>query len=140
MSNRNQKGFTLIEILIVVAILGVIASIAYPSYQESVNKGRRADAKAMLGDVSQRLQRCFTVYSAYNDDNCAVEDQLTDGNTIDSQEGFYTISATNVTATTFTLTATAVGVQANDTKCGNFGLTNTGTRSVTGSSGTDYCW
>ncbi|UHQ57129.1 type IV pilin protein [Microbulbifer sp. YPW16] len=93
----------------------------------------------MLGDVSQRLQRCFTVYSAYNDDSCAVEDQLTGGNTMDSQEGFYSISGV-INATDFTLTATAVGAQTADTKCGNFALTNTGNRSVSGSSGADYCW
>ena len=136
---HNQKGFTLIELMIVVAILGIIASIAYPSYLESVRKSNRTDAKAMLSDVSQRLQRCFTAYSAYNDDSCAVEDQITGGATLASQEGFYSISGT-VNATGFSLTATAVGVQAADSKCKNFTLTNTGVRTVSGTSSADDCW
>ena len=137
---KSQKGFTLIELMIVVAIIGIIAGIAYPSYMESVRKSNRADAKASLNDVAQRLQRCFTTYNAYNSTNCAVAESLKGGATLDSGERLYTISAT-LAATTFTLTAAPVTgkSQAADTKCGSLTLTNTGVRNASGALGVE-CW
>ncbi|TLM74825.1 type IV pilin protein [Microbulbifer harenosus] len=136
----NQKGFTLIEMMIVVAIIGIIAGIAYPSYMESVRKSNRADAKASLNDVAQRLQRCFTTYNAYNNANCAVAESLKDGATLNSGERFYAISAV-IGATTYTLTAAPVSgkSQAADSKCASLTLTNTGVRNATGTLGAD-CW
>lgn len=138
---RNlQSGFTLIELMIVVAIVGILAAIAYPSYQDSVRKSNRADAKAALNDAAQRLQRCFTSYSKFNHDSCAVEDDLT-GAGLNSPEGFYMITGV-VNTTDFTLTASPQGAQANDSKCMNFTLTNTGIRGVSGGAteSADYCW
>ncbi|MBB5210918.1 type IV pilin protein [Microbulbifer hydrolyticus] len=137
---KSQKGFTLIELMIVVAIIGIIAGIAYPSYMESVRKSNRADAKASLNDVAQRLQRCFTTYNAYNSANCAVAESLKNSATLDSGERLYTISAT-LAATTFTLKAEPVTgkSQAADTKCGSLTLTNTGVRNASGALGVE-CW
>ncbi|WP_051687412.1 type IV pilin protein [Microbulbifer sp. HZ11] len=137
---KKHKGFTLIELMIVVAIIGIIAGIAYPSYMESVRKSNRADAKATLNDVAQRLQRCFTTYNAYNHASCGVATTL-DGGSISSGEGLYSISATSLTATAFTLTAAPVvgKSQAADSKCGSLTLTNTGIRNASGSYGAD-CW
>ncbi|AQQ68693.1 hypothetical protein Mag101_14440 [Microbulbifer agarilyticus] len=136
---QKQKGFTLIELMIVVAIVGIISAIAYPSYMESVRKSNRADAKATLNDVAHRLQRCFTTYSAYNNANCSVANTL-DGGTITSAEGMYSVTAA-VTATTYTLTAAPVAgsSQAADTKCGSLTLTSAGIRNATGSYGAE-CW
>lgn len=137
-----QGGFTLIELMIVVAIIGIIAGIAYPSYMESVRKSNRADAKAELSDVAQRLQRCFTAYSAFNHDSCAVYKAISGGNKITSREGMYRVSG-DVKVTTFSLIATpAVGsVQAMDSKCAAFNLNQAGIRS-SNSSGLDAnnCW
>ncbi|HEY8570196.1 type IV pilin protein [Microbulbifer sp.] len=137
---KKQNGFTLIELMIVVAIIGIIAGIAYPSYMESVRKSNRADAKASLNDVAHRLQRCFTTYNAYNNANCAVAESLKDGATLNSGESLYTISAV-LDATTYTLTAAPVTgkSQASDSKCASLTLTNTGIRNATGSLGAD-CW
>ncbi|GAB2526025.1 type IV pilin protein [Microbulbifer agarilyticus] len=137
---QKQTGFTLIELMIVVAIIGIISAIAYPSYMESVRKSNRADAKATLNDVAHRLQRCFTTYSAYDNANCSVATTL-DGGTIASAEGMYSVSATTLTATTYTLTAAPVAgtSQAADTKCGSLTLTNAGIRNASGPYGAD-CW
>lgn len=132
---KSESGFTLIEVMIVVAIIGILAAIAYPSYQESVRKSNRADAKATLNDYAQRLQRCFTAYSAYNSGNCTLAGQI-DGATLESPEGFYDVGATTLTATTYTLQATPKGSQATDS-CGNLTLDHTGTRNATGSGD---CW
>lgn len=138
---KKHKGFTLIELMIVVAIIGIIAGIAYPSYMESVRKSNRADAKAALNDVSQRLQRCYTAYSSYVNVNCAVGTTLTTGGgSIPSGENMYAVTGA-LTATTFTLTATPVGggVQAGDAKCTTLTLNQAGVRNATGSDAGN-CW
>ncbi|HEY7884557.1 MAG TPA: type IV pilin protein [Cellvibrionaceae bacterium] len=106
---RKQAGFSLIELMIVVAVIGILAAIAYPSYMDSVRKSNRADAKAALNDAAQQMQRCYTLNSTFVDcdDNVAAT----------SPEEFYTI-AVAATATTFTVTAEADGTpQSNDTGC-----------------------
>jgi type IV pilus assembly protein PilE len=132
-----SRGFSLIELMIAVVIIGILASIAYPSYQEQVRKTRRADGKAMLMDKAQQLERCYTrfaSYSAANDAACGIT--LPDN----SAEDYYVISADR-TASTFTLSAAPQGDQANDAKCGTLRYTNTG---VQGSLGVDTdandCW
>ena len=121
---KHQRGFTLIELMIVVAVIGIIASLAYSSYMNAVMRSNRTEAKTDLMDVAQRLQKCFTTYGRYNDpdgDNlCPVYEDLTDGTDITTRgRGFYEISIDNDTATTYRLTATAVAgmTQANDAGC-----------------------
>ena len=135
---KQHKGFTLIEVMIVVAILGILAGIAYPSYMESVRKSNRADAKASLNDTAQRLQRCFTAYSVYNHDDCTVAASITDGSELISPEEFYAITA-EVNANNYELTATPRGAQANDAKCTTFTLDSAGVRGATGSDAAN-CW
>ncbi|WGL18185.1 type IV pilin protein [Microbulbifer bruguierae] len=135
-----QQGFTLIELIIVVAIIGVIAGIAYPSYMDSVRKSNRSDAKASLHDVAQRLQRCFTVYNAYNSEDCSVAESLKDDGVISSGEGLYDITAALAT-TTYRLTATPVvgGIQDSDNRCRTLTLNQAGVRNATGAD-TASCW
>ncbi|WP_299595529.1 type IV pilin protein [uncultured Microbulbifer sp.] len=138
---KKVQGFSLIELMIVVAIIGIIAGIAYPSYMESVRKSNRADAKASLNDVSQRLQRCYTAYSSYVHASCSVGATLnTAGGSIASGESMYSITGA-LTATTFTLTATPIagGVQSSDAKCTTLTLSQSGVRNATGSNPAS-CW
>jgi type IV pilus assembly protein PilE len=132
---RFARGFTLIELMITVVIIGILAAIAYPSYQEQVRKSRRADGKAMLMETAQQLERCYTRFAAYNNGGCGVVLP------VDSSEGFYAISAGNLTASAFTLNATPQGEQANDAKCGVLRLTNTGLQGSQGAdSDANECW
>jgi type IV pilus assembly protein PilE len=128
-AGRN-RGFTLIEVMIVVAIVAILAAIAFPSYARYVEQARRADAKAALLDAAQRLERCHTQFGAYDNGACTFAAV--------SPDGHYAITVVR-TPMTFTLTATAQGVQANS-PCGNYSITNTGVRGVTGSLGVDRCW
>jgi type IV pilus assembly protein PilE len=127
---QQSRGFTLIELMLVVAVIGVLSAIAFPSYQRYVEQARRADGKAALLDAAQRLERCYTQTNTYVD--CVFPNVSTDG--------FYALAATAQTAQAWTLTATPQGRQAGDTRCGTYTLQHTGARLASGSLGTDRCW
>lgn len=134
---KRQRGFTLIELMIVVAIVGILVAIGYPAYSEYVLRSNRTDARSVLMDTAQRLERCMSTYGAYNNANCAVAFPT------NSPEGLYSIAAAdaNITATTFTLVARPVAgrAQATDAKCTSFSLTQAGARNATGTDAAN-CW
>lgn len=131
-----MRGFTLIELMIVVVIVGILAAIAYPSYQNQVRKSRRADAKAALMETAQQLERCYTRFSDYADANCEADVSYV------SDDEFYTISASAMSASAFTLSAAPRGDQVNDTECGTLSLTSTGIEGSSNDTTTDAndCW
>ncbi len=133
---RLRGGFTLIELLVAMAVLGIVLAVAIPNYRQWVLASGRAEAKAVLMDGAQTLERCFTRFSRYNDGSCA----LTGGSTLDSESGKYQMTVTAVSPTAFTLTAVPKGGQTEDTDCANFTLTSAGVRDVTGPAGKDKCW
>ena len=110
-SNMKQKGFTLIEVMIVVAIIGIVAAIGYPSYLSQIEKTRRSDAHVSLLNTAQHMERCKTTAFTYA--NCTIPTTY-----LESPEGYYDLTFENApTARTFTVTATAKGAQAGDTTC-----------------------
>ena len=137
MNRQRQAGFTLIEVVIVVAILGIISAFAYNGYQRYVQNTYRADAQRSLMDIAQRLERCFTQRNDYSE--CVDGGQ---GATWESENGHYEISITDLEKTTFTLIATPQGVQAerDGDRCATLTLTHTGRRDSTGSEERDDCW
>lgn len=139
---KKQTGFTLIEMMIAVVILGILASFAFMNYQRYVMKSNRAEAKTELLNVAARLQRCYTLYGRYNDpddeDACAVYELMQDAAKITSEgRGFYEVDIAFVDedepASDYTLTATAVKLpQTNDKSdaldCTVLTLTHTGAK------------
>ena len=131
MKNRSF-GFTLIELLIAVSIVGLLAALAVPAYQKNVQRSRRADAIAALNQAAAAEEKYYFSNNKYGD-NTAI------GITTTSTEGYYTIGAAiGGTDQSFTITATARGIQAGDTDCAQLTLSNTGSR--TPSPDTNGCW
>jgi type IV pilus assembly protein PilE len=159
MNRKKTTGFTLIELMVVIAIIGILASIAYPSYTDKIQKSRRADAKGVLMQFAGAMERRFTMANSYCDAAAAagtVVANCGDGATkdtgaptifatkspVDGTETYYNLTISAVSPTSFTLSATPTGKQAND-KCGTLTLTNTGVRGIT-SQASGYavadCW
>ena len=135
---RKQRGFTLIEMMLVVAILGIIAAIALPSYQGYMEKSRRSDATSILMRLASLQEQFFMDNRSYT----ANFMNLGFGNTttIQSEAGYYAVTITvPTTGFSYELTATPQGVQAGDTRCANFTLNSNGTRGATGTE-PDICW
>lgn len=130
----RSRGFTLIELMVIVAITGILASIAYPSYAEYVRKGNRAEGQAFLSDTAARQERYYSQNNAYAD----TITKLYGESSRSSQTDKYTLSiATNSGDGGYTLTATA---QFTDARCGNLSLNALGVRGETGTRDVAYCW
>ena len=123
MQRFKTQGFTLIELMIIVAIIGILASIAYPSYERYVRESRRSDARNGLMELRLAQEKWRTNNTTYGNSSSL-------GYPKNSTNGFYSISVTanSNTATGFQATATPQGVQAADTECGstNFIITQNG--------------
>ncbi len=124
----NSRGFTLIELMVVIAIVAIITAVAVPSYNRYVEKSRRADGQSALMNAAQAMERCFTRSNSYL--GCTIPAQ--------SQDGFYTLGFNARTATTYTLTATPAGAQTTD-PCGTYTLDHLGVRGH-GGAAADRCW
>uniref|UniRef100_A4XQV9 Tfp pilus assembly protein PilE-like protein n=1 Tax=Ectopseudomonas mendocina (strain ymp) TaxID=399739 RepID=A4XQV9_ECTM1 len=135
---NRQQGFTLIEVMIVIVVIGILASIAYPSYSEYVKRGNRSEGQAFLNDVAARQERYFSQNNAYVTNNADIGNlALKNGNK--SETGKYELVLSKVDNDGgYTLTAEE---QFNDTTCGNLTLNARGVRGRTGSdmSAAD-CW
>ncbi|TXH69559.1 MAG: type IV pilin protein [Thiothrix sp.] len=139
----QQQGFTLIELMVVVAIVGILAAIAYPSYMDSVMKSRRGAAKACLSEYAHFMERFYTTNLAYDKNTAGVN--LAVPTLACTTEGrinqYYTFAISNLTRSTFTATATPIGSQLSaDTKCGTLSLTHDGQRQVSVSGNAATCW
>ena len=106
----NNKGFSLIELMIVLAIIGVLGAIAYPSYDSYMKKSRRSDAKIGLQRMADRQERFYLQNNTYTTDTASVGGTAT-------KENYYVLSIDSADINGFELTATAVpgGPQAGDT-------------------------
>jgi type IV pilus assembly protein PilE len=136
MINRT-KGFTLIELMVVVAIIGIISAIAFPSYDSYMKKTRRADAKVALTTIADRQERFYLQNNTYTTVFGATGLNLS----TTSEEGYYTLAMNSGNATGFKATATATGAQVNDTTCTSLSIDSLGAKTSNGNADdSSKCW
>ena len=132
----KNPGFTLVETLVVIAIISIIVAIALPNYQDSVRKARRADAKKDLVGIAGFAERIFTESGSYNSDldsDGDVDLVAAAAEASGRSDGYtYTVA---VAAGTHTITATPTSTQAAD-PCGTMTITQTGQTTAAEA----YCW
>jgi len=134
----KQKGMTLIEIMIVVAIVGILAAVAYPSYQNHILRSHRAAATSCLLELSQFMERNYTQNMRYD----SVGFVLPNLQCMTESATRYTYSSEQAQRT-YTVTATAKGPQAADTNCKALGMNQAGTKLVDGdnvAAAVAECW
>lgn len=144
-THQLSAGFTLIEVMIVAAIISILAAIAYPSYQEHVRKARRADAQTALMELAQFMERHYTANGRYltaanaNPANAAPALPFTDAPK-DGATKFYTLEfSATPTASAYTLRAVPKNAMANDS-CGTLTLAHTGAKGQKAGATLAQCW
>ena len=137
---HNTGGFTLMELMIVIAIVGIIVAFAVPSFQDQADKARRSDGKIALEKAAAMQEQQYFANNIYTD---SVNELGGSGGVLQSPEQYYritsSVAASNTGCSTdgvcFILTATAQGAQSNDDTCPTLTLTNTGEKGPS-----DICW
>lgn len=138
-------GFTLIELMITIAVVAILAVVALPSYQQYLMRSARADAKSVLMESAGQLERDYTANGCYHrtDGDCANAAATVAAPFAQSPKAGtarYTISFTAIAAQGYTLQAQPTGAQTGES-CGNLTLTQTGQMAVSGSGATvAECW
>jgi type IV pilus assembly protein PilE len=139
------SGFSLIELMVVVAIAAILVSVAAASYQSSVRKSRRTEARSALLDLAAREERYFSTNNQYT--NAAASLNYLTLTPVGS--GYYNVAIFPIAAVPgnvpptpagYTITATAIGIQASDTSCLTFTVDQTGAQTSTGSAPAATCW
>ena len=137
----QARGFTLIEMMIVVAVIGILAAIAYPSYQRYVTESRRSAAEACLSQYALYMERFYATNLSYAETSSGTAVSLPTLDCSTELSSYYTFSLSAVASRSYTLDAAPQSTQAsNDSDCGTLSLDETGAKGASGSSGGSSCW
>lgn len=141
MKNNSGLGFTLIELMVTVAIVAILASIALPSYQDFILKSRRAEGKTVLLRTQQLVERNFTDFNNYGS---AVASAVSASGVL-SEHSYYLVTSTSATASTYALSSTPQAGQTKD-KCKTLTVNEKGDKDIAATSGVNPtltksdCW
>jgi len=135
MQNKPQQGFTLLELMIAVVIIGILAAVAYPAYEDALRKGRRADGHVSLINHASKQEQYFLENKSYARTMTNIGGSA---NPAPSADAYYTISVKAATlacpiATCFILEAAPAGAQSNDS-CGTLSINSLGEKAP------NNCW
>lgn len=141
MHNMRVRGFSLLELMVTVAILGILTAIALPAYQKYVLRSHRAEAVSLLNEAAAREERYYAQNNAYATDDSGIS-ALGIRNSGASDNAFYQLSLAEGGDEDggYLLTAIAQNSQAADTECGNLTLNAAGVRGSSGSEAASTCW
>jgi len=131
---RRDAGFTLIELMIVVVIIAILAAIAMNSYRQYILRGNRTSATRALQDLTSREENYYFSNNTYASTLSSL------GATGSMAGPYYTVVVPAASATNYTVQATAIGTQVQDTACLSFQLKRAGTQTSTGSGTSATCW
>ncbi len=143
----HTKGYTLLELITVMAIIGVLVSLSYASYTSQLTKSRRVEAAIALESLAQEQERFFARFRSYTSvvvgpDACGGANCGLGQSSNATENGYYQLAA-NGNATSYSLSATASDVQIEDSDCRTFRIDNVGSKSSTSATGEDTsatCW
>lgn len=130
----KQRGFSLIELMVVVLIIGILASVALNSYRKYVLRSHRTEAIGALQDIAGREERWFYTNNAYTSTLTDLNLTTTVGNPN------YTVTIPSATSVAYTVKAVAINLQLADKDCLTFTLSSSGTQASTGNGTAATCW
>lgn len=143
----TQRGFTLLELMITVVVISILAAIAYPSYQQYILRGNRAEGQAVLNDAAARQERYYAQNNAYTDDLTKLNMRNSSGSgttaSVQSDTGLYTVTLSTTAANSggYLLTATPRRApQTSDSQCTTLTLDALGVKGSTGTATAADCW